>query len=54
MICQIHRNSISNHLITIINIIINKFIIIRECLDSCNLSNCHTSIQMFISFNEFL
>ena len=52
LICEIDGNCISNHLIGIINIIINKFKIIRESLYPCNFPYCHPTIQVFLPWNK--
>ena len=50
--CKIHRNRVTNHLITHVHIRIQKFKIIWESLDPCTFTNCQSPIQMFFPLDK--
>ena len=54
MICQIYGNSIAYHLVAVINIVIYEYKIIGECLHTCNFSDGHSAIEVFLSLHKFL
>ena len=54
MVCKVNRYSITNHLVSIVNISIDEFEVIRESLYSCNLTHRHAAIQMLLPRNKAL
>ena len=46
---KINGHCITDHLVAVIHTFIDKLEIIRKALNSCNLSDCHTAIEMFFA-----
>ncbi len=54
IICEVYRHCVANHLISHIDIIVKKYIVVWECLNTGDLPDRHPPIQMFLSWNKNL
>ena len=52
LVSERHGDGIADHLISVVNFGINELKLVGESLNACDLSNGHSTIEMFTAFDE--